>query len=214
MTRTYDMRKRNRASEATRARVIAAAHRLLNRPDGGSLTLGEVAAEAHVTRATIYNRVGARRDLLKAVFEDQGARIEFDRVLDAMETSDPGEAVANTIRESCRAWSIMPAAIRRTLALATVDPEIRHLTRSYEAARRQRVAGLVDRLFTSAVLPGWTDRDYAVSTLAFLTGFPAYDQLAVHLDPATVENHLMRMAIRAVGIPQVPVAPGVDERAS
>ncbi|MDH3223987.1 MAG: hypothetical protein OEO23_09740, partial [Gemmatimonadota bacterium] len=142
------------------------------------------------------------RDLLKAVFEDQGVRIEFHRVLHAMEASSPEEAVCDTVRESCRAWSVMPGAIRRTLALATVDSEIRGLTRSYEAARRQRVAKLVDRLVTSGILPGTIDPEYAVATLVLLTGFPAYDQLAAHLDPAALENHLVRMATQGLGLPQ------------
>ena len=140
------MRTRARAAAATRAGILEAAHRLLNQRDSTTLTLQEVAAAAGVSRATIYKSVGSRVRLLAAVFEDQGRLIGFDRVLAAMEEANPARAVVTTIRESCRAWSVMPDAIRKTLALAALDEEIGQLVRNYERHRRARLAALARRV--------------------------------------------------------------------
>ena len=84
MVRSYDMTRRSRLADHTRASIIEAAHALLAEPDGGSLSVQDVAEAAGVSRATIYNRVGTRRALLSAVFEDPGRRIEYARVLAAL----------------------------------------------------------------------------------------------------------------------------------
>ena len=142
MGRSYDMRTRARVAAGTRASILEAAHRLLNQRDIPALTLQEVAAAAGVSRATIYKSVGSRVRLLAAVFEDQGRLIGFDRVLAAIQMDDPAVAVVATVRESCRAWSVMPDAIRKTLALAALDAEVGQLVRDYERHRRARLAAL------------------------------------------------------------------------
>src|SRR5262245_6059940 len=113
MRRRYDMRARADSAERTRSAIIAGAHNLLDQPDGTALTLQEVAAASGVSRATIYKSIGSRTDVLRAVFEDQGRLIRFERVLTAMQIDDPQAAVCATIQESCRAWSVMPRAIRK-----------------------------------------------------------------------------------------------------
>lgn len=200
MARNYDMRKRRRAAEQATAEIVAAAHRLLDRPDGGALTLEEVALEAGVSRSTVYNRIGRRAELLEAVFTDQGRLLGFDRVLAALALEDPLSAVEATVRESCRAWSVMPVAIRRTLALAVMDPEVRTLVERFERARRARLAPLATTLSAAGVLPPLVDRDGAHATLVLLTGFPAYDALAFDRPAAETEDLLVRMARTALGL--------------
>ena len=194
MARPYDMRSRARAAAGTRAAIVDAAHRLLNRRGATSLTVREVAAQAGVSRATIYKSVGSRARLLAAVFEDQGRLIAFDRVLAAMEIADPAEAVVATIRESCRAWSVMPHAIRKTLALAALDNEVGELVRTYERYRRARLAALARRVHQSA-LPAATLRwREAAATLALLTSFTTFDQLRVDHDARRVTAQLVHLA--------------------
>ena len=62
------MTRRAGAAAGTRATILEAAHGLLDRREGGTLTLLEVAAAAGVSRATIYKSVGSRRALLAALF--------------------------------------------------------------------------------------------------------------------------------------------------
>lgn len=200
MARNYDMRKRGKAAEQASAEIVAAAHRLLARPDGGTLTLEEVALEAGVSRSTVYNRVGRRAELLEAVFKDQGRLIGFDRVLAALALEDPHAAVDATVHESCRAWSVMPVAIRRTLALAVMDPEVRTLVERFERARRAHLATLATTLSEAGVLPPRMDQDRAHATLVLLTGFPAYDALAFDRPAAETEALLARMVRTALGL--------------
>lgn len=200
MPRTYDMRKRGRTAAATHARILEAAHELLNRADGGALALHEVAAAAGVSRATIYNQVGSRRALLAAVFEDQGRLIRFDRVLTAMRLEDAAAAVIATVRESCRAWSVMPAAIRKTLALAVIDAEIGELVRRYERYRREELTTLARRAKRAGVLSPALRIADAAATLVLLTGFPAFDQLRLAHSARAAAEHLVRMATASLGI--------------
>jgi len=192
MTRSYDMSTRSQGAQATRLRIIEAAHRLLGRPDGGSLSLQEVAAEAGISRATIYNRVGTRRDLLTAVFEDQGRLIGYDRVLAAMNLSDPSEAVAETVREGCRAWEVIPDAIRRTLALAALDEEIGELVAQFEAYRHSEIERLADRARPAAANDPWAEN--RSDALSLITSFRAYDHLRTTQKPDQAMRVLTQLA--------------------
>ncbi len=194
------MRARARAAAATRAGILEAAHRLLNQRDSTTLTLQEVAAAAGVSRATIYKSVGSRVRLLAAVFEDQGRLIGFDRVLAAMEEANPARAVVTTIRESCRAWSVMPDAIRKTLALAALDEEIGQLVRNYERHRRARLAALARRVCGAGTRGTQLRVREAAAALALLTSFTTFDQLRLEHDTRRSTDLLVRMAKASLGI--------------
>jgi len=197
------MRRRTRSAEDTRARIVAAAHALLDRPGGARLSLAEVAAAANVTRATIYNRVGSRGDLLRAVFEDQGRLIGFQRVLDAMELADPVERVLKTVQESCHAWSVRPMEVRSTLALSATDPEVRELVARYERNRRQRLATVVRSLAGDRGLaPGVSEQD-ALATLTLVTSFQAYDHMILDSTHDEASERLTRMAATVVRLTPV-----------
>ena len=200
MARGYDMRTRDRSAAGTRAQIIAATHRLLNKGDASRLTLQEVARAASVSRATIYNSVGSRRALLAAVFEDQGRLIRFDRVLAAMRLEDPRLAIVATVRESCRAWSVIPVAIRKTHALAVIDPESRALVEQYERYRRAELTALARRAVKARRLDRRMTIDHAAAALVLLTGFQAFDQLRLDRSPRAVTDQLVRMAAASLGI--------------
>lgn len=198
--RAYDMQSRREAASATRRRIVDAAHGLLARPDSGALELVEVARAAGVSRATIYNSIGSRADLLAAVFVDQGRVIGFERVLGAMALEDPARALVATVRESCRAWSVEPDAIRRTLALAVIDPEVGRLVDRYEGDRRERMAALARRARRAGVTaPALSARD-VTATLTLLTSFQAFDHHLVDGDAEAATRRLTGTARRALGL--------------
>jgi AcrR family transcriptional regulator len=140
------MARRGQAAALTRAAIVDAVHRLLDAPEAGQLTLDEVARAAGVTRATVYNQFGSRRALLTAAFADQGRLVRYDRVTAAAAIADPRQALRAVLREACRAWETKPQAIRRVLALATLDREIGEVAGHYEQARRAQMAALAARL--------------------------------------------------------------------
>lgn len=194
MARRYDMTRRATEAAATRRRIVDAAHRLLADGRGGRLTVGEVADGAGVTRATVYNRVGPRRTLLATVFRDQGRLIEYGRVQDAIAGPDPREALVETVRESCRAWSVLQTAIRRTLALAALDREVSRLVRRYERSRRLELRGLVERLGDHGALSPYTNLELGATALALVTSFQSYDQLSLDRGHDQATDQLVGLA--------------------
>jgi AcrR family transcriptional regulator len=194
------MRSRSRTAAATWSRIVHAAHRLLNRRDATTLTLHQVAQAARVSRATIYKSVGSRRKLLAAVFEDQGRLIHFDRVLAAARLEDPARAILATVRESCRAWSVMPLAIRKTLALAALDAEIGKLVERYEQYRRQEITMLARRAHGAGVINAGLTVQNAATTLALVTSFHAFDHLRLLLDAPAATRHLVHLTTEALGL--------------
>ena len=199
MSRRYDMSGRDLSAAKTWANIVDAAHRLLNQPEGPSLSLLEIAAAAGVSRATIYKRVGSRPALLAAVFEDQGRLIQFDRVLAAAQLDDPVQAILATVRESCRAWQVMPVAIRRTLALAALDVEVREQVQKYERYRRLEITTLVQKAHAAGALRSDLDIETAAATLALLTDFQSFDHLRLVNDASTATKYLVRLAAELLG---------------
>jgi AcrR family transcriptional regulator len=152
-----------------------------------------------VTRATIYKSIGTRRELLTAVFEQQGQRIEYERVWAAGALPDPGKALVETVRESCRAWSRAPEAIRKTLALAVMDAEAGELVARYEGYRRADMAALARRAHEAVALGEGVSAKHAGVVLGLLTSFAAFDLLRVDGERAATD-HLVRSVRAALGI--------------
>jgi AcrR family transcriptional regulator len=181
-------------------RILEAAHSLLNRSDGTALTLQEVASAAGVTRGTIYKSVGSRAELLAAVFEDQGRLIGYERVRAAGALPDAAEALMETVRESSRAWSRMPEAIRKTLALAVMDAEVGEVVARYEGYRRAEMLELARRADEAGVLGAGVTPKHAAAVLSLLTSFAAFDVLRVEGGVRAATEHLVKCARAALGI--------------
>jgi AcrR family transcriptional regulator len=205
MGRSYNMRTRARAAAGTRGAIVDAAHRLLDQRGRTALTLQEVAAAAAVSRATIYKSIGSRTQVLAAVFEDQGRLIGFDRVLAAMAMDDPDAAAIATVRESCRAWSVMPEAIRKTLALSALDAEIAALVHGYERHRRARLTVLARRVCRAGATGMRPRVRDAAATLALATSFAAFDQLRIELDTRQATDLLVQLTSTSLGLCVTPV---------
>jgi AcrR family transcriptional regulator len=194
------MRGRAEAAARTRAGIIEAAHALLERPERTGLTVQEVADAAGVTRATVYKSVGSRRALLTAVFEDQGGRVDYGRVRAAASLADVREALEETVRESCRAWSVSPASIRKTLALAVLDEEAGELVSRYEGYRRGEMAVLARRAHRAGALGAGVTVADATAVLVVHTSFAAFDLLSEAGGVGRATEQLVRSACAALGV--------------
>src|SRR2546421_6026168 len=105
MARAYHSLKRDSEAEKTRARIVSAATRHLRSASGlKSLSLESVAAEAGVTRVTVYKQFGSRRGLLEAVFDDVARRGGLHRIPQAMAEKDPRVALRQVIAIFCDFW--------------------------------------------------------------------------------------------------------------
>lgn len=65
---------------SSRSRIIAAAARLTCADGWSKVTMGRLAAEAGVSRQTVYNAVGSREDLAEAMVLTESAKFIFEIV--------------------------------------------------------------------------------------------------------------------------------------
>ena len=68
-TRTYDSPLRDEQARLTRRRIVDAAHRMLLEGGYGAMTIAGLAREAGVSVQTVYNAVGGKADIVKAVYD-------------------------------------------------------------------------------------------------------------------------------------------------
>lgn len=100
MTTRPDVRRRHRERrEQTRRRLLDAARELLEDRPWSQIGLEDLARRAELSRTAFYKHFGDQQELLVALLEDVGLRL--DLVADPWEqaTGDPARAVANALRD-------------------------------------------------------------------------------------------------------------------
>src|SRR5687768_14582064 len=121
--RSYRSPVRNAAAGKTRARIVAAAAKLLRRRGIEDFSLESVAKSARVTRLTVYNHFGSRRALFEAVFDDRAARGGLHRIPEAMAQPDPHIALKSLIAIFSEFWSFDQGTIARLHGVGSSDAE-------------------------------------------------------------------------------------------
>jgi AcrR family transcriptional regulator len=143
--RRYRSAVRDEAASENRARVLAAAIKLLGTPDMAATSMEAVAKAAGVTRLTVYNQFGSRSALLEAVFDELARRGDLKRIPEAMAMSDPRAALARLIGIFCDFWGSDPAVDRLNRA-ASMDEEFASALAARHERRRKALSVLVQRL--------------------------------------------------------------------
>lgn len=186
--RRYTLGKRAVAAQATRDAILDAARTVAAANGFASLTVDAVAAEAGVSRLTVYNHFESKRGLLEALAWALFASADIGRIRDARLHPDLDVAVAGFLTENARFFATIGPQGRTVLTAALGDPELATVMNdTYIAGRRAAVAALVERLATAGRLaPGWTP-DRAVACLMVLTSFEAYETLTADGDRAPAE---------------------------
>ena len=175
--RSYSSAARDDAAEKTRARIVAAATKLLLSKRGAAgFSLEAVARAAGVTRLTVYNHFGARRALLEAVFDDTARRGGLFRIGDALSDPDPAKGLSRLIAIFCEFWRSHEQAIFRLLAAGALDPEFAESIRARNARRRHAIAVLVARIAGNAKKKSSHGGDL-VDTLFALTSHAFFSEL-------------------------------------
>jgi len=67
--RAYDNSSRAEAAQATRRRIIEAAREMLLRDGYHAMSVSQLAATAEVSAQTVYNAIGGKADVVKAVYD-------------------------------------------------------------------------------------------------------------------------------------------------
>ena len=174
--RSYNLGKRKAASEETRGRIIAAARRLLDAPNGVSaFTIDAVAREADVARMTVYYQFASKMGLLEALYDDLAAGSLMPLLPVAMRDPDPKSSLRAVLSAFATFWASDRRIIRRLRALASLDPEVDAGIRNRDAWRRAIWTALVALLG-----PGLNEEVSSdlVESLLVVTGFESFDKLA------------------------------------
>lgn len=211
--RQYRLGKRAETIEQTRERILGAARELLAQGGYHSTSLDQVARAADVARATVYYQFGSKAGLLEAVVEDIRRRAGQADVDDAVEVSDPVEAVRQAFVMGSRFWSAEHALVRRLTGLAAVDDEIGRVLAEVGRNRLPLLDGLVKRLGAAGQLVPSVSEARALDVLWMLSSFEAFDQLFTgrQLPVEQVGEVLADLAVHAVARPRTP-GHGVPDR--
>ncbi len=151
--RPYENRNRLEQARQTRRRVLDAARRLFVRDGYSSTTIHALAEEASVAVQTIYAAFGAKRQVLKELFDtsvvgddEQVALIERPEWRAWEEAADAGRQLELFARAQ-RAINERTAEVMQVLrAAAASDPEIAEMHVEAENARYADQARLADLL--------------------------------------------------------------------
>ncbi len=176
--RGYRSPKRDSAAEKTRARIIAAATRQLRSAKGlQSLSLESVAAQAGVTRLTVYNQFGSRRGLLEAAFDAVAFRGGLHRLPEAMAQKDPRAALRRLVAIFCEFWYFNRRMLGQIIGAGVADPRLEQAIRARNERRRKLLAAIVRRLESAGRAPPETV-DEVVDVLFVLTSHAVFAGLA------------------------------------
>jgi AcrR family transcriptional regulator len=176
--RAYRSPKRDSAAQKTRARIISAANRQLRSVKGlQSLSLESIAAQAGVTRLTVYNQFGSRRGLLEAVFDDVAFRGGLYRIPEAMAEKDARVALQRLVAIFCDFWYFNRRMLGQIIGAGMADPRLELAIRARNERRRKLLAIIVNRLEgTGQAPPGSVDE--VVDVLFVLTSHAVFAGLA------------------------------------
>jgi AcrR family transcriptional regulator len=177
--RAYRMGRRREAADATRARVLAAARKLLTAKGGAAgFSMDAVAHKAGVARMTIYYQFRSKAGLLEALFDDVAARGGIATVGGAFVLADPLAGLAELVAVFGRFWSAERLIVRRLRAWAALDPVFERALRSRDERRRRGLRALAGRIADHYGRPEPGADDETVDLLHALTSFESFDQLA------------------------------------
>jgi AcrR family transcriptional regulator len=174
--------------QRTRRDILAATRRHLIETGYHRLSMEEVAADAGVTRVTIYRHFDSKLGLLDAIAEDLAQRARIVAGMHkATEIADPVTAFTAMVTELCHFWNTDPDVFRRLISLAAVDPEAQQVIASREEWRYQQIGTFVRRLAQADRLQTPFDARRATAVVGTVTGFPACDEMATRLRTSLTE---------------------------
>jgi AcrR family transcriptional regulator len=187
---------RARGVQRTRTNILLAARQHLIASGFRNLSLEQVAADADITRVTIYRTFGNKLGLLDAVAEDLSQRAGLVAGVHAAATlDDPVAAFKQMVSELCRFWSTDPDLFRRLISLSAVDPEANQVISSREQWRFDQATLFVTRLAEADRLRRPFDTDTAAAAVGATTSFTTCDEIAtrLHLSHDKVEDLLLAL---------------------
>lgn len=171
-TATFDSMSRG---ESTRAAILAATRELLEGSGGSTVSMGDIADRAGVTRQLLYHHFSGRGDLLlelsRAIdreVRDPTRQQRVDAAPDGLTALREAVALQGHIKPQIHA--VFQALDR----LRDHDPDAAHTYREREQARRRRCADVVQRLKEDGLLRSDWDVPSAAMLMAVVTSQEAW----------------------------------------
>lgn len=177
--RPYQMTHRQAATDATRERILAAAHELLAAEKFSDFTMEAVARNADVSRLTVYYQFNSKAGLLEALYDHIAKRGHMERLSEVFRAgNDPVRTLHDFIAVFAGFWASDRNLIRRLHALAAIDPEIAPGLQARNERRRHGLKVIVER-YSKVYLPLTPRQEpVVIDTLHMLTSFETFDALA------------------------------------
>ncbi len=182
--RTYDNSSRTRAAHETRARVLEAARDLLLSEGYHAMSVAALAARAGVSSQTVYNAVGGKAQVVKAVYDVM--LVGDDEEIPMPDRPEFQVMSFAPDRESfLTAYAALCATIyRRTGPLLGVllgrgaggDPGLQEFVATIEQERRTGTTNVLAALERAHGLPTRVDRDGLIDIIWTLTAPEIYDR--------------------------------------
>jgi len=185
VTRAYDAPARQAQALETRHRIVAAARGLMLEGGYARMTIADLARSAGVSAQTVYNSVGGKAEVVRAVYDvmlagdeepvPMSSRPEFLAVLEAPDV--PGwaaayAAVARMIQQ--RVGPLLGVLLAHGPA---GDPVLEELVATIDAQRRIGNEESLQGLARRGLLPSRPPRHRLVDAVWVLTAPEVYDRL-------------------------------------
>jgi AcrR family transcriptional regulator len=154
--------------------VLDASERLIREEAFHSATMDELAAEAGVSRATIFNRFGSKLGVLQVLYDRCLESPEMEAVWDAFAVEDPVVALEPVIETSCAMWEEHGFVVEQIQAIAILEPEASALLAGQRKDQRAALGGLTRRLARADRLRRGLGEARATATLHMLTSLETY----------------------------------------
>jgi AcrR family transcriptional regulator len=168
---------RRRTSTKSVDSVLGAAERLIREGEFHSATVEELAEQAGVSRATVFNRFGSKLGVLEVLVEGCFSGPEMQAIERALELEDPVAALEAMIQPSCAIWEAKGFIIEQLYAIVVLEPGAAALIDEIEAQQRTGLQGLTRRLARAGRLRPGLGEARAAATLHLLTSLESFLRL-------------------------------------
>lgn len=191
------MTTRAEKAAATRRRILDEARVLLREGRFHDASMEALAAQAGVTRVTLYRTFGSKRDLLEAIAWDLLAGARLDLVDQAHAQPEVRDALRQVLRANCQMFASLAEAMPLALELARHDSDMQAIVdATYHGRRHRAMKTLANRIVNEgAAAPGWTARPIA-DALLVLSSLEPFQLLVEHRNYSTerAADFLYRLA--------------------
>lgn len=197
--RPYTLGKRQQSSNEARERAIEAAAAMLADSSFVALRMEDVAAQAGVTRQTLYNLFGSKALLIEAVFDYIARAGGMESMRSAMMQADPERRLAAMVEVFAGFWAASRVVTRHIRAMAATDAELHAAIHARDERRRMACQHVVRGFAQSGA--GEDGSVPAVDVLWALTSFEFFDLLAGEVGmPQGAAATVLRLARAALGL--------------